>query len=283
MTLYDYCISEHRTSLLRQWDGEKNVDLRPGDVSHGSHQKVWWRCEQGHEWQAVVKSRSLGSGCPVCTGRVVLAGINDLASTDPVLAEEWHREKNGSLKPEHVRAGTEKKVWWQCEKGHEWQATVYSRARGAGCPVCAGKIVADGENDLASLFPQLCEEWDSEKNAPLKPEHVTAYSNRRVWWRCSQGHSWQAAVAARSARASNCPYCSGRKVLPGFNDLKSVYPLIATQWNPTRNGSLTPDMVTSGSSKKVWWRCEEGHEWKAVISSRTGARRHGCPFCAGKR
>ena len=66
-----------------------------------------------------------------------------------------------------------------------------------------------------------------------------------------------------------------------FNDLATVAPQIAAQWHSELNGSRTPEMVTAGSKKKVWWRCGEGHVWQAVIYSRTGERKHGCPVCAG--
>lgn len=81
---------------------------------------------------------------------------------------------------------------------------------------------------------------------------------------------------------SGCPYCAGRKALRGFNDLATVDPKTAAQWHPTLNGSLTPEMVTAGSRKKVWWQCSEGYVWKAAVYSRTGSRKSGCPVCAGR-
>ena len=59
-------------------------------------------------------------------------------------------------------------------------------------------------------------------------------------------------------------------------------PEIAGQWHPTLNGGLTPEMVTAGSSRKVWWQCPDGHVWKAIICSRTGKQKCGCPVCAGR-
>lgn len=139
-----------------------------------------------------------------------------------------------------------------------------------------------GENDLASRYPQIAAEWDTARNAPLTPEQVSPYSNRRVWWRCALGHEWKTAVYTRTHAASGCPYCSGHKVLAGFNDLVTLVPEVAAQWHPTRNGTLTPQMVTPGSKKYAWWLCPEGHVWRAIIGSRAGARRCGCPVCAGR-
>lgn len=211
-SLYDYCVENDKKYLLTEWDGEKNLPLTPREVSYGSKQKLWWRCG----------------------------------------------------------------------KGHSWQAPVYTRTTGRGCPVYAGKAVIPDENDLASAFPEIAAQWHPTKNGGLTPQSCTPASNRKVWWVCPLGHEYQAAVGARTVHSSGCPYCSGRKVLKGFNDLATLEPKIAAQWHPTLNGSLTPDMVTVGSSRKVWWQCAEGHVWKAVVYSRTGPKKCGCPACAGR-
>jgi hypothetical protein len=181
-----------------------------------------------------------------------------------------------------VTCGSHKKVWWQCDRGHQWQAMPLSRTQGDGCPVCASKVILPGENDLASAYPTIAAQWHPTKNGGLTPEQVSPSSNRKVWWRCDLGHTYCAAVSQRTAHGSGCPYCAGRKVLPGFNDLASVEPQVAAQWHPTLNGELTAEQVTVGSRKKVWWQCPEGHVWKAVIYSRAGPLKCGCPVCAGR-
>ncbi|MDM8237854.1 zinc-ribbon domain-containing protein [Pseudoflavonifractor phocaeensis] len=139
-----------------------------------------------------------------------------------------------------------------------------------------------GENDLASQFPELAAQWNQERNGVLTPKQVAPYSNRKVWWRCELGHEYQASVGARTLNGSGCPYCAGKKVLSGFNDLATRFPDLANQWHPTLNGTLKPNMVTAGSHRKVWWQCTLGHVWKAMIYSRTGPKQCGCPVCAGK-
>lgn len=268
--------------LMAQWHPEKNAPLTPQQIAVNSHRSVWWRCEQGHEWRATVKSRTKGAACPVCANRKVFPGVNDLATTCPELAAEWDTEKNLPLKADELTRGTRRKVWWRCKKGHQWQASVASRVSGTGCPVCAGKIIIAGENDLVSMFPNIAWQWHPDRNGSLKPENCAPSSNRKVWWRCPLGHDYQAAVSARTVHSSGCPYCVGRKVLPGFNDLATLEPELAASWHPTLNGELTPDAVTAGSSRKVWWVCSQGHVWKAVINSRTGEKRCGCPVCAGR-
>ena len=268
--------------LLIQWDTLGNWPDTPLTVTHGSHKRVWWVCEKDHRWQAVVKSRAAGAGCPYCTNRKVDPGTNDLATCHPHLAAQWHPAKNGDLTPDRVLPGSHQKAWWICEKGHEWQASVLARTTNDnGCPVCAGKRVLAGENDLSSRYPGLVKEWHPEKNLPLLPSQVTPSSNRSVWWVCPHGHQWKAPVARRVQRQAGCPVCTGKQVDPGFNDLATVAPDIAAQWAQDLNGALTPEMVTAGSSKLVWWRCEEDHVWKAKIYARTNAQRTGCPICAG--
>ena len=205
---------------------------------------------------------------------------NSLAVVNPVLAKEWHPTKNGALLPEFVRVHSNKKVWWQCEKGHEWEAFINSRKNGVGCPYCAGKRAIVGISDLATVNPDLAREWHPTKNERLTPLDVTAFSNRFAWWQCEKGHEWRAMIYDRS-NGCGCPICSGHRVLVGYNDLLTVNPSLAAQWHPTKNGNLKASDVTIGSDKKAWWQCEEDHEWEAVISSRNAG--HGCPYCAGQK
>ena len=118
----------------------------------------------------------------------------------------------------------------------------------------------------------LMAEW-SEKNAPLTPKDITYGSNRLCWWKGSCGHEWQATVKTRTA-GSRCPYCTGKKVLAGFNDLKSQSPMLAEQWSE-KNAPLLPEDFSFKSSKKVWWVGTCGHEWMASIKNRMNGA--GCP------
>jgi translation initiation factor IF-1 len=193
--------------LTAEWYAEKNHPLAPEQVRPFSGKKVWWHCENGHEWQATIDNRSRGSGCPYCYGRKA-ANDTNLAVVNPDLAAEWHTDKNLPLTPEQVRPFSGKNVWWHCKKGHEWEATIANRGRGSGCPYCYGKKVGE-YNNLAFLHPDLADEWHPEKNNPLTPEQVRPFSNRKVWWQCEIGHEWKANISNRS-RGKVCPYCSGR-------------------------------------------------------------------------
>ena len=272
--------------LAAEWDGAKNAPLKPDALSPNAHNKVWWRCSVcGHEWRSTVKSRggTLKTGCPACAGRVVLPDVNDLKTLYPQIAMEWHPTKNGALTPRDVTCGTARRVWWRCKMGHEWRASVARRTSGCGCPVCAGKSVLIGENDLKTSYPAIAAQWHPTKNGALTPEAVTPSSNRGVWWQCEKGHEYKASIASRTAHGSGCPYCANRRVLAGYNDLATKEPQLAKQWHPTLNEALTPRDVTCGSTHKVWWRCDVcGFEWKALIYSRAGVQKTGCPACAGR-
>jgi hypothetical protein len=130
------------------------------------------------------------------------------------------------------------------------------------------------------MRPDVAAEWDYEKNCDLKPENINPYSGKKVWWIGSEcGHSWKSAVAFRSGTSLNCPYCIGKRVLPGFNDLNTTFPEISEQWDPALNGDLNPTKVSAGSNKSIWWVCEEKHRWQTSPATRTQGI--GCPYCSG--
>jgi hypothetical protein len=264
--------------LAAEWHLEKNGDLRPTDVSAVTKKRLWWKCSLGHEWQATGRDRNNGSGCPVCAGQRAWPGYNDMATMDPTLASEWHPTKNGELTPSDVMTGTNKLIWWRCALGHEWQAKGSSRRLGTGCPFCSGNKVEQGYNDLATINPELADEWHPTKNGELMPTMVSVGANKLIWWRCALGHEWQAKVVDRNGR-NGCPICSGSKVLIGYNDLATTNPHLAADWHPTKNGERTPQSVSAGTGVKIWWRCALGHEWQASGSDRN--RGVGCPVCAG--
>ena len=211
--------------------------------------------------------------------------VKEYLSDYPQLLAEWDCAKNVDLDPQKIRHRSKTLAWWVCSQGHEWQSQIGNRTSGSACPYCvalnrarnrvASKVSAEGS--LATNNPQLAAEWHPTKNESLKATDITASSNKKVWWRCASGHEWQASVANRNNNASKCPYCSGRKVIQGVNDLATEFPLLAAEWHPFLNSALKPSEVKPGSNKKVWWKCSLGHEWKAEIKARRWG--NGCPEC----
>ena len=205
------------------------------------------------------------------------------------LIDEWNWEKNNilGLSPENISNSSNEKVWWKCRVcNNEWMATISHRTsknKPTGCPRCA-RIKRGKERHLnniknkniALLFPSLLDDWDYNRNI-LLPEEVTKGTKGLFWWKCKEGHSWKTAIYAR-ATGHGCPYCKGRLAIKGENDLETVVPDLAKEWNYEKNDGLTPDMVKSYSNKKVWWICRYGHEWVASINNRHQKR--GCPICS---
>lgn len=268
------------SEIVKLWHPTRNGSLKPTDVASGSSKQLWWQCEKGHEWQARAYSIKAGGACPYCFGRYAIPGETDLATTHPNKLKFWSGRNKFS--PTEVTAGSHKKALWECGKGHVWEASIVSVVLdGSGCPYCAGKKAVPGETDLATLCPNLMKQWDFEKNI-LDPGEITVAAHDKAWWRCELGHTWQARVFSRTREQSaGCPYCTGRKVLSGFNDLATLKPKLAEQWYQPLNGELKPEDVTLGSNKKVWWQCADGHVWRAAIYSRTRKKSAGCPVCTG--
>lgn len=205
---------------------------------------------------------------------------NSLERKSPNIATEWHPTKNGKLRPDMVSYGSKKKVWWLGKCGHEWQATVDSRSRGNGCPICANQQLLVGFNDLATVSPNVAREWHPTKNGSLEPTMVSPKANKKVWWLGKCGHEWEALISSRT-NGRGCPYCSNKAILPGFNDLETINPELASEWHPVKNGSLTASSVSPKSSKKVWWLGKCGHEWQATVNDRANGT--GCPVCRRKK
>jgi hypothetical protein len=130
----------------------------------------------------------------------------NLSVVNPGLAKEWHPSRNGNLTPRNVTPGSGKKVWWICASGHEWQAPVYSRNRGSGCPVCHKPAPADNHDTLIANA-DLRKEWHLTKNRGLNLRNLPPGLNEKVWWICKEGHEWQATVKSRTM-GRGCPECT---------------------------------------------------------------------------
>ena len=429
--------------LAKQWHPSKNGAVTPFDVAPNSHDKAWWVCDKGHEWEAVIYHRNNGTGCRYCyklnnKGPRKPKKGKSLNDKTPELAKQWHPHKNGALTPSDVSYGSGEPVWWICDKGHEWDATVNHRNKGRGCrycyknesftcariryelkhiftninfrkkifnqecdiflpdykigieydgayyhggketnnqnqkeqfektknkketlekndikiifvrekplkKLCESDLLITPEDDESMLFevlkkllkhkklekikfseneknnikeylkrdypnpgfindkdylefrengideidslkfknPELAKQWHPTKNGKWTPRHVTPNSKKKVWWVCDKGHEWPASVKHRN-NGRGCRYCyklnnkGPRKPKKG-KSLNDKNPELAKQWHPYKNGALTPSDVSYGSGTPVWWICDKGHEWSAVVGSRN--RGNGCREC----
>lgn len=197
--------------LAAQWDFEKNKNLTPDMVYAKSSKKVWWQCDEGddHNWNAQIKSRANGIGCPICSGRIT-AKSNSLAINYPQVAELFHQSKNGNITALDVTPFSSTMIWWKCPKGddHIWKSTVANVVNGSTCPVCMGRKITES-NNLAILYPELLKEWDYDKNS-LDPNMLSPGRREKVWWICARDneHTWYSTIKDRTAKKSGCPICS---------------------------------------------------------------------------
>ena len=178
------------------------------------------------------------------------------------LLDEWDYEKNGDITPKNISSGNDKKVWWivryddPISKKHfdfSWDASVAHRKDGRGCPYLSNpaKKIWIGFNDLTSTHPHLSEEWATEENDKLgiKITDVTQGSKKEVFWICKIHGIYKSRINARTD-GQGCPYCAGKQIKVGQNDLAATHPDIAKEWDFEKNG-CGPETVTKGCIKNT--------------------------------
>lgn len=125
----DIASTEHK-NILSEWHPTLNSHISMDRVAVSSHTEVCWECTKCHygkngEWKNSINSRTnQKSGCPICgynyfdetyhktTGRsTVSVGINDITTTHPKHALEWHPTLNGERKPTQFKAGSHEEIF----------------------------------------------------------------------------------------------------------------------------------------------------------------------------
>ncbi|MBF0341073.1 MAG: MucR family transcriptional regulator [Magnetococcales bacterium] len=200
--------------IAQEWHPTLNENITPSDISKYSWKGVWWLCLKGHAWKQSVVNRLKRGKCPFC---LIEESENSFGKHYPELIREWHTEKNGQLTPFNVTYQSNKKVWWKCVKGHEWETMVEKRNR-TGCPYCSG-LLTTTERSFACRAPDLARQWHPQKNGDWTIHNTACFSNRKIWWLCQCGHEWEAQAYNRMIRRK-CPAC---RSLPG-----QASPLVAS-------------------------------------------------------
>jgi uncharacterized Zn-finger protein len=231
--------------------------------------KKWWKCKQGHTWEATISNRvGGGTQCPYCARKKVLKGFNDLATEHPSLIPDcdgWN--------PSDFFSASNRKKPWKCHLGHKWDAVIYERAlEGTGCPYCSNQKVLTGFNDLVTTHPELAKEafgWD--------PKLIVAGTHKKLDWKCKYGHVWTMQVVNRSRANQNCAVCDNKQIMVGANDLGTTHPEVAKLadgWDTTK--------FTAGSHARKKWKCGLGHKWRCAIGD-LSTRDHLCPYCSNRK
>lgn len=192
----------------------KNFELINKEYLNAS-KKMLWKCLNNDcnetfdmSWNCIY---SQNQGCPFCSNRRACLS-NCLATKNPDLALEWNSIKNGDLTPYDVTNNSAKKVWWKCSinSKHEWKSVINNRANGNGCPYCTHMHLPSEDYNLLFNNPELCKEWNYNKNNK-NPQEYTPCANERVWWQCKKcNYEWRARIADRK-NGRGCPKCKESK------------------------------------------------------------------------
>ena len=235
-----------------------------------------------------------------------------LIDTHPDLCNEWDYARNKGIynrdgvqvTPKNITRGTNTYIWWKCSKSksHTYRAQICNRTNEknlTGCPYCAGKKVSMIDSILFT-HPEAANMWHYKKNKSLvtkkygkmiqlNPENVASNWKEKVWWKChvANDHVFESPIMNfcmsidRDSKFNGCRVCAGRIVVKS-NCLRTTHPKVAKRWHPTKNGNLTPDDVTAGERRLVWWNCDvaDDHEYQAWIFNLT-SKKDGCSVCKG--
>lgn len=276
-----YSLATAAPALAAEFHPTKNGTVTTDQVHPGSNTAYQWLCGTcGHDWPASPVIRR-NHGCKVCghkrtaQARARPEPGQSLADLHPELAKQWHPIKNGDLRPDQLKPGSNREVWWLCGCGHEWDTKVSHRTTGHGCEVCGHEAHARPEpgRSLADLYPELAKDWHPTKNGDHRPDQYRPGSGRQVWWLCRGcGHQWETPVAQRTG-GKGCNVCRHRPE-PG-RSLADLYPELMAEWHPTRNIDLRPDQLKPKSARLAWWLCSQcGRAWRTRVAHRTAG--HGC-------
>ena len=203
---------------------------------------------------------------------------NSLANYCPEIKKYWDKEKNGIIIPEQISHSSEKTIFLKCPKcKNEWPMLAKDFKLRPRCPYCYGRKVKTGYNDLFSTNPELIPLWS--KNNTLNPRKLSKGCNFPALWYCPTCNGeYDMKINDKVRNEYGCPFCSGHRVLKGYNDLESSYPELLSDWDYEKN-KIKPDEITKGSNETAFWKCHVcSHEWPAKISNRTLLNR-GCPKC----
>lgn len=189
--------------VAKEWHSKKNGSLQPKDVLAGANTKVWWKCPKNgrHSWQATIKSRTNGKGCPKCYVDTFL----DLGDF-PEILKLFDKKKNKFLDPHKLTNKTV--VWWRCPEGPDHSWTSRFNRKSLLCKCCRNRQVSV-TNSLATLYPKIAKQLHSTRNGDLTADKIIATSSIRAWWRCplNPKHVWEATVNNRTYNESRCPEC----------------------------------------------------------------------------
>lgn len=146
-----------------------------------------------------------------------------------------------------------------------------------------------GENDLltwcnnnAERGKQLISEFQGETDTEeiLDMTDVSYASHTKLKWKCKNNHIFYQTAGARTVSKYNCPYC-GHETLESYIQRNAEYGLqLRNEYTgiDDQGNKVGMDQITTGSSKRMQWKCKNGHTWYTSVSHRTTSKSQ-CPYC----
>jgi len=276
----------------------KNRRLRASDLAFDTCEVVWWFCSKDskHEdWQATVRSRTHGDGCPSCSHRRV-AEHDSLAAKYPKLSKMFHTSRNAPATASMVSCGSDKTFWWQClrDRTHVFPSQVKSMVRSwrngnTGCAICSHRKVGP-KTSLAAVHPEVAALFLHTLDEKLSAEEVSANSNLLGVFQCSvsEDHVWTTKIlnvvqSFKKRGRNGCPFCYGVRVTPK-DSLAGLYPTVAKHLDRRTDPSLKANQISPGSHDIVPFRCliDDSHRWRSTVRTAVRRLKQGklvCPQC----
>lgn len=266
--------------IANEWVYELN-DTTPDSIFPENMTYRRWECgDCGQIFSATTKGRTEGTeSCPYCAELKATPGVNSFAALYPQLLNTF--SKDNPFNPDLVFPSFKKRTIWEChEYGLQWAAPLNDVVEGRReCPYCSGEKAVPGKTSLKALYPELAKEYYDGN--PISSDHVLPSYGEYVFWKCQEyGELYRARVREKVDGSATCPYCSGRKAVPGVNSLEALYPEIAMELHKE---VYNADNILPTLTSRLEWKCQTyGLPYMATVKGLVDET-ESCPYCAERQ
>lgn len=325
---YEAKYGKDLSTLLVEWNVDENSKiitqsgepLTKNNILFGSSNIVYWTCSnptcrygKNGEWKTPLKTRTLsGHGCPVCANKIIVKGINDIATTHPKIAEQWDEEKNlkeYEITKYEVSKGSHLLAYWLCDKGHpSYPVIINDKTVKNSCPICRNwKVDLEsycGNKEKQKKYKEkygrelksILDDWHIDNK--IKPKDIRYSDDKeQIFWKCPICKKKYTSTIRKKLRSVTgaCHDCANiqRKIsqrlkLPKEKTLAYANPEFLKDWHPNKqknyikelNLYLTPENTALGNhTDLIWWKCHVcGYEWQKDVRYRN-QHQPKCPKC----
>ena len=262
--------------MIEEYDSRNLLD--PFEVTEHSTRTVSWVCRNNpeHTWQANFYERASGyKRCPVCDPHPKYKVM--LYEMYPEFEKYYSKENRRSFKSYALQSN--EKPLWTCDNGHTYPNSIYriSQRGFFYCPLCEGSIVVAEINSVTAKRKDIVDQWSCKND--FLPEEVYYNTTSPVLWECTTcSGTYAFPVSDKREGNVSCPYCNGRRVLSGFNEIPSW---LITEYSLKNEVPISEYPVNS--VHKVLWTCPTCHgDYLYRICDREIGD-DSCPYCRHKK